>query len=103
MVPPVLGRLTNLKSLDLSDNDIRVLPVEVGNLTRLEWLSLAGNPLELPYSAVRREPYGDLAIVSFLDRYTQELDLSGCGFEEMPSLVFRHADYLQVVLSFDVP
>ena len=50
---------------------------QVGNLTRLEYLNLAGNPLAVPYSELRREPFGDLAIVSFLDRYVQELDLTG--------------------------
>ena len=29
VLPPVIGRLTALTSLDLSDNDIRILPVEV--------------------------------------------------------------------------
>ena len=72
------------------------LPVEMGNLTALEYLNLDGNPLLPPFDALRREPYGDLSIVQFLDPFLSELDLTGCGFVELPTLLYRHAHYLLV-------
>ena len=68
----------------------------MGNLTALEYLNLDANPLLPPFDALRREPYGDLAIVHFLDPFLSELDLTGCGFVELPTLLYRHAHYLLV-------
>lgn len=68
----------------------------MGNLTALEYLNLDANPLLAPFDALRREPYGDLAIVQFLDPFLSELDLTGCGFVELPTLLYRHAHYLLV-------
>ena len=38
-------QLSNLRTLDLSNNDFTGLPAEIGQLTQLETLNLANNPL----------------------------------------------------------
>ena len=52
--------------------------------------------LQAPFHQVRRDPYGDLAIVAFLDAQAVELDLTGCQFTELPESLSRHANELQV-------
>lgn len=48
-VPPEIGKLTNLKWLVLSVNQLKRLPPEIGNLQNVEYLSLHRNELtELP-------------------------------------------------------
>jgi len=46
---------------------------------------------------IRREPFGDLAAVSFLDPFIAELDLSGCAISAVPQLLYRHARYLMAL------
>ena len=43
-IPAEIGQLSKLKSADFSNNDISGLPLELGNLTQLETLDLRGNP-----------------------------------------------------------
>ncbi len=45
-IPAEIGMLVNLKSLLLFDNNIRLLPFEIGYLYKLETLGIEGNPLE---------------------------------------------------------
>jgi len=42
-LPPELGQLANLQTLDLSDNNLEGLPSELGQLTNLRRLSLSGS------------------------------------------------------------
>ncbi|MBW4499087.1 MAG: leucine-rich repeat domain-containing protein [Scytonema hyalinum WJT4-NPBG1] len=44
-LPAEIGNLTNLTSLDLSNNQLTSLPVEIGNLTNLTSLSVSNNQL----------------------------------------------------------
>ncbi|MBN2006926.1 MAG: leucine-rich repeat domain-containing protein [Anaerolineae bacterium] len=44
-LPSEIGQLTNLRSLDLSLNQISTLPPEIGYLTNLQYLNLSGDPL----------------------------------------------------------
>jgi hypothetical protein len=47
--PPEIGQLTQLQSLNLAGNRLTELPPEIGQLTQLEWLNLNSNRLtELP-------------------------------------------------------
>src|SRR5688572_11504902 len=40
-IPPQIGDLTYLTTLDLSDNNLTKIPPELGSLTNLSWLNLA--------------------------------------------------------------
>jgi len=48
-IPPEIGRLTNLKFLDLSFNRLEKIPPEMGELKSIKWLNLSNNKItELP-------------------------------------------------------
>lgn len=96
-IPNEIGRLERLHNLDLSNNRIKKVPLAVGLLYNLVTFSLEGNPLVSPYRELRREPYGDLSIVAFLDAQALELDLTSCSFQEIPDLFSRHAEELQIL------
>lgn len=49
----------------------------------LQELVLEGNPLQSPFDHLRREPYGDLAVVHFLHVDIGELDLTGASLVEV--------------------
>ena len=42
-LPPEIGKLTQLKKLNLDNNELTFLPPEIGQLTQLTWLSLNQN------------------------------------------------------------
>lgn len=94
--------------LDLANNLLATLPTELGNLTQLkvrrgvifsflfpiqqskcagcfvsQELVLEGNPLQTPFDHIRREPYGDLAVIQFLHVDIGELDLTGASIVEV--------------------
>lgn len=49
-LPAEVRKLSNLRSLDLSDNQFTGVPAEVGQLSKLEYLDLSNNPITgLPY------------------------------------------------------
>jgi len=93
-LPPFIGRLTDLVRLDLKNNLLSTLPTELGFLTQLKELILEGNPLQSPFDHLRREPYGDLAVVQFLHVEGGELDLTGASLVEIPVLLLRHSNKL---------
>ena len=69
--PPELGRLTKLKRLGLGDNRLfRNIPLELGGLTELIVLSLAGNDW------TGRIPGGLLDVYIFIDAY--DINLPVC-------------------------
>ena len=44
-VPAEIGRLSALRTLDLTDNQLTSVPAEIWQLTSLTWLHLSGNRL----------------------------------------------------------
>ena len=71
-IPPELGNLTNLQTLDLAygENALTgVIPPELGNLTNLTWLRLGGNAL----SGVIPPELGKLGNLQRLDLDNNEL------------------------------
>lgn len=70
----VLGRLRNLRRLDLSCNRLTALPEALAGLPRLAFLNVAGNPLE-PFPALLREMGGLEEVVvdsALLRKYAAE-------------------------------
>ncbi len=51
-VPVAIGKLKNLKTLYLTDQNLSTLPKEIAQLTKLEELSLAGNQFKTLPSCV---------------------------------------------------
>ena len=82
-----LGPLSNLRSLDLSDNSLTSLDMQLSALHNLRWLSLAGNPLALRL-------FSDAALQLSVSR-VQALDLSRIVIPELNSSVFRAFPDLQ--------
>ena len=71
-IPPEIGRLTSLKFLYCSGNELRELPQEIGGLTSLIYLDCSNNKLrELP------SEIGKLTSLT-------DLDCSGNELRELP-------------------
>ena len=62
---------------------------------------LEGNPLQTPFDHLRREPYGDLAIVQFLHVDIGELDLTGASLVEVRN--FIDEPLLHFLITFTYP
>lgn len=78
-LPSEIGRLKNLKVLDLSNNRFTGVPAEVGHLTHLEILNLSNNQLTgLPHEL------GEL-------QNLKALDISGNAYSEQDLAVIRAA------------
>lgn len=74
-MPPAIGRMRELRDLDLADNNI-ASPESISELTRLETLNLNGNPL-------RRAP--DVGQMNRL----HELSLANTRLEDWPEGLFK--------------
>ncbi|MCD7472547.1 Plant intracellular Ras-group- LRR protein 4 [Datura stramonium] len=86
-IPDSLGKLSNLVTLDLSENRIAVLPATIGGLSSLQKLDLHGNRIvELPDSV------GDLLNLVYLD-------LSGNNLKTLPLTLARLTRLEEVDLS----
>ncbi|KAL1555657.1 receptor-like protein EIX1 [Salvia divinorum] len=88
-VPPQLGNLTNLKSLDLSSNAFVSLPHQLWNLTNLQSLDL-----RLNYFVTLPPELGNLANL-------RSLDLSSNKFGTLPPLSGNLTNLLSLRLSFN--
>ncbi|XP_049386202.1 plant intracellular Ras-group-related LRR protein 4-like [Solanum stenotomum] len=86
-IPDSLGKLSNLVTLDLSENRIAVLPTTIGGLSSLQKLDLHGNRIvELPDSI------GDLLNLVYLD-------LNGNNLKTLPLTLARLTHLEEVDLS----
>ncbi|XP_004253249.2 plant intracellular Ras-group-related LRR protein 4 [Solanum lycopersicum] len=86
-IPDSLGKLSNLVTLDLSENRIAVLPTTIGGLSSLQKLDLHGNKIvELPDSI------GDLLNLVYLD-------LNGNNLKTLPLTLARLTHLEEVDLS----
>lgn len=68
-VPPEIGDLTNLQSLDLSDNALASVPVEIGRLKSLETLKIDGNPITFPPAEIASQ--GTEAVLAYLSEIAE--------------------------------
>ncbi|KST66804.1 leucine-rich repeat domain-containing protein [Mastigocoleus testarum] len=68
VVPPEIGQLTNLQSLNLYNNQLTALPSEIGELTNLQSLNLYNNQL-----TVLPPEIGKLTNLQLLDLYNNQL------------------------------
>lgn len=64
-LPPEIGMLTNLKKLLLYDNQLDDLPYELGSLYQLEMLGIEGNPLRPDYKE-RLMEHGTQELIRYL-------------------------------------
>lgn len=71
VVPPVLSKLSHLKTLYCRVNHLVELPVEFGNMQQLDAIELDGNPLRAPPAEIAAE--GIIAIKQYLDTRAQRL------------------------------
>ncbi len=71
-LPRIIGNLGSLEDLDLEDNHIEYLPVELLGLRHLIRLSVAGNPLMSPPSAVCKR-----GLPAILDALRSRRDAAG--------------------------
>ncbi len=79
-ISPLIGCLTNLKSLGLSNNNLTKIPKEIGHLTNLKTLNLGGNKLKsLP------KEIGNLTNLTFFN-------FSGNNFTRFPKVVLNFTE-----------
>ncbi len=81
-LPPTIGRLAQLRWLDLQSNSLRELPSSFGGLHALEWLRLAGNR-EL---AALPDSFGELRRLRVLHLETTALHRLPATCSELPEL-----------------
>ncbi len=84
VLPPEIGLLTNLQTLNLSSNKLSELPPDIYRLSNLIELDISGNPFkELPL---------DICLLSSL----QKLDLHDIQLTELPSQIgnLTHLEWL---------
>jgi len=86
VLPPEIGQLTHLVSLDLSNNNLSSLPAELGRLTQLTSLDLSGNKLSSLPSALQNL------------KALQMLDLRGNSMEGVPPEVLERIEQPDVIL-----
>ena len=63
------------------------LTQELGTLTKLTKLNMAGNPLQPPFSRLV-EVLGELSLVEFCSSASDRLDITNCSFVELPAEVW---------------
>ena len=96
-IPPEIGNLTNLTTLNLYRNElIGEIPSEIGNLTKLETLSLYSNQLdgEIPVSIGNMKNLSDLSL--FNNQLTGHIPESIC-------LINNNFNYLNISNNFLCP
>lgn len=82
-IPPGIGRLSNLKVLNLPNNGITLLPDEIGNLHKLEMLILSNNKLtSLPDDIGKLQ---NLKILSLLNNKLSSFPLMICNIRNLES------------------
>ena len=69
-VPSSIGKLTNLRTLSLSNNKFNELPSEIRELGALEELEVVGNNLRKPPQAIAEQ--GIQAIRSYFTQHERE-------------------------------
>ncbi len=88
VIPDTIGNLSNLRELDLSDNNLETLPESIGRLYNLEELYLSGNRnfRRLPYSI------GDL-------KNLETLELEQTNLESLPESMGKLTKLSSFVIS----
>jgi hypothetical protein len=88
-LPPEIGKLTKLKSLDLSDNRLSQLPPEIGKLVNLMGLNLKNNQLnKLP------PEIGNLTNLN-------DLNLENNQLNKLPPEIGNLTNLIRLILSFN--
>ncbi|MEO1486013.1 MAG: DUF5018 domain-containing protein [Bacteroidota bacterium] len=77
-LPPEIGKLANLETLDLSDNELENIPKEIGELRQIETLRINGN------SQIKKLPNEMKSLTKL-----RTLSLYGIKFSEIPELVWE--------------
>nr|ABK93289.1 unknown [Populus trichocarpa] len=72
-LPRSIGNLENLEELDISNNQIRVLPGSFRMLTRLRILRVEETPLEVPPRHVAEK--GAQAVVQYMAELVEKRDI----------------------------
>jgi Leucine-rich repeat (LRR) protein len=92
-LPPSIGRLQSLRSLDLYGNQLVQLPDSIGNLSTLTWLDLNRNGLAgLPVSITRLAPVNHLNLDSnclgiMADSIHAWLDIYNPGWDQRQTCI----------------
>jgi Leucine-rich repeat (LRR) protein len=90
-LPPEIGQLTSLQSLNLWDNQVSSLPPEIGQLTSLQWLDLSFNQV----SSLPPE-IGQLTSLQWLDLSFNQVSTLPAEIVQLTSLQSLNLSFNQV-------
>lgn len=90
-LPPEIGDLSNLQTLQLHGNQLSSLPAELGNLANLQWLNLFGNQVSILPAEI-----GNLANLEFLDLYHNQLSTLPAEIANLTNLRNLNVAYNQL-------
>ncbi len=89
-IPPEIGQLKNLRSLEVKDNDLSFLPLEIGELKKLKKLDLSNNYLS--FLPTRFSELVNLEELYLCENYFSKIPEQIFLLEKLKELYIRNSD-----------
>lgn len=112
VIPPQIGKLSNLTILNISSTLLERLPPEIGELTKLRSLLISGNPelVRLPYSVaklyslnsilIKNNPKLQITDSLFSHQSLEDITITGGNITKIPLPIYRLSN-LKMLVYYD--